>query len=226
MSHNTEQLHVLIDRCEQFRDAKAPAGYRDSLALCVVDSVQSTGVTYSSVESVITRYRAYRREQSGDPNTDGVPELLTTFDELIGAGGWALRIGNRNRTSTHAGAPLKSAAIRAAALALAAEEVDSAASLRKAALDTERLTRVEASWRAVPGQRSGITWHYVQMLAGIPGIKPDRMICRFVADVLGMPRRAVTTGFALQILTATAVEMGMSPTDLDHGVWQWQRARR
>jgi hypothetical protein len=88
------------------------------------------------------------------------------------------------------------------------------------------LAVVETAWRAVPGQRSGITWHYVQMLAGIPGVKPDRMICRFVADALGMPRRAVTNGFALRILTAAAAEMGMSPTDLDHGVWQWQRRRR
>ncbi len=224
--YTDEQLHALIDRCEPLRDVKAPAGYRDSLALCVVDSVQSTGVTYSSVESVVGRYRAYRREQAGDPNTDGVPELLTTFDELSGPDGWAQRIGNRNRTSTHAGAPLKGAAIRDAALALTAEGINTAASLREAAEDAGRLACVEAAWRAVPGQRSGITWHYVQMLAGIPGVKPDRMICRFVADALGMPRRAVTTGFALRTLTAAAAEMGMSPTDLDHGVWQWQRRQR
>lgn len=82
------------------------------------------------------------------------------------------------------------------------------------------------AWRAVPGQCSGITWHYVQMLAGIPGLKPDRMICRFVADALGMPRGAVATGFALRTLTAAAVEMGMSPTEFDHSVWQSQRGRR
>jgi DNA replication protein DnaC len=33
-------------------------------------------------------------------------------------------------------------------------------------------------------------------------------------------------GFALRILTAAAAEMGISPTDLDHGFWQWQRGRR
>ena len=76
------------------------------------------------------------------------------------------------------------------------------------------------------GQRSGITWHYMQMLAGIPGVKPDRMIVRFVADALGLPRRGVTPGFAWEILTAAARGMGMSPTDLDHAVWQWQRKRR
>jgi len=84
---------------------------------------------------------------------------------------------------------------------------------------------VETAWLGVPGQRSGITWHYVQMLAGIPGIKPDRMITRFVADTLGLPRKSVKPHFALEALMATAHEMGLPPTDLDHGIWQWQRRR-
>lgn len=44
VSHTAEQLQALIARSEQFRDAKAPAGYREGLALCVIDSVQSTGL--------------------------------------------------------------------------------------------------------------------------------------------------------------------------------------
>src|SRR5690349_17656868 len=103
MSHTAEQLHSLVTACEQFRGAKSPDGYRDGLALCVVDSVQSTGVKYTSVENVLDRYRAYRRSQGGDPNVDGVPELLGTFDELDGPDGWAEKIGNNNRTSTRGG---------------------------------------------------------------------------------------------------------------------------
>jgi hypothetical protein len=71
VSHTAAQLQALIDRCEQFRGSQAPKSYPGSLALCVVDSVQSTGVTYSSVEKVVARYRAYRRDRDGDPNTDG-----------------------------------------------------------------------------------------------------------------------------------------------------------
>jgi hypothetical protein len=63
------------------------------------------------------------------------------------------------------------------------------------------------------------------MLAGIPGIKPDRMITRFVADALGLPRKSVKPNFALEALKATANEMGLSPSDLDHGIWLWQRRR-
>lgn len=225
MTHTPEQLRALVARCGQFRDAKAPKGYRDGLALCVIDSVQSTGVTYSSVVKVVESYRAYRRAQGGDPNADGVPELLATFDELDGPDGWSDKIGNRNRTSTRSGV-LKAEAIRDAAAVLSAQGIESTAFLREAAADATRLAAVETAWRNVTGQRSGITWHYMQMLAGIPGVKPDRMICRFVADSLGLPRRSVSTGFALEILTAAAAEMGMSPTDLDHAVWQFQRVRR
>lgn len=225
MSHSPAQLQALVDRCEQFRDSKAPGGYRDSLALCVIDSVQSTGVTYSSVVNVVDAYRAYRRSQSGEPDTDGVAELLATFDELGGPDGWAAKIGNRNRTSSRGGV-LKAEAIRDAAAALAGHGIDSSAVLRETAADTSCLAVVESAWRKVTGQRSGITWHYMQMLAGIPDVKPDRMICRFVADALRLPRRSVTTGFALEILTATAEELGMSPTDLDHAAWQWQRGRK
>lgn len=223
--HTPEQLQSLIARCEQFRGASAPSGYLDGLALCIVDSVQSTGVTYSSVEKVVDRYRAYRRVQGGDPSCDGVPELLATFDELGGPEGWAEQIGNRNRTSTRSGA-LKAEAIRAAAQALGAQDIATAADLHEAAADQDRLARLGTAWRAVVGQSSGITWHYMQMLAGIPGVKPDRMICRFVADSLTVPRKSIATEFAGAIVTAAAESLEMSPTDLDHAIWQWQRVRK
>jgi hypothetical protein len=225
VAHTAEQLQSLIARCAQFRGATAPSGYRDGLALCIIDSEQTTGDTHTRVESVIERNRAYRRAQNGNPNSDGVPELLATFEELGGPDGWAGQIGNRNRTSTRNGV-LKAEAIRDAAQTLAAEGIETAAILRDAAGDEDRLAQVGAAWRAVTGQISGITWHYVQMLAGIHGVKPDRMICRFVADSLGLPRKDVTTEFAGMIVTAAATEMGMSPTDLDHAIWQWQRVKK
>lgn len=226
MAYTDDQLEALVARCEQFRKAVAPDGYRNSLALCIIDSVQSTGVTYASVVKVVDAYRKHRRAQGSNPSTDGATELLASFAELGGAQQWADQIGNQNKTSTHAGAPLKAAAIRDAAQALRDVGVDTADTLRERARDTKQLADVERSWRAVVGQTSGITWHYVQMLAGIPGIKPDRMIVRFVADALELPRRNVSPTFALRILSETAAQMGISPTDLDHGIWQWQRQRR
>jgi IMP dehydrogenase len=42
-------------------------------------------------------------------------------------------------------------------------------------------------WRSVHGQRSGISWHYVLILANVEDVKADRMICRFVARAIGDP---------------------------------------
>ncbi|MBF9519526.1 hypothetical protein [Mycobacteroides chelonae] len=225
MPHTPEQLHSLVSACEQFRGAKAPDGYRDGLALCVIDSVQSTGVKYSSVENVVARYRAYRRAQGGEPATDGAAELLATFDELDGPDGWSQKIGNSNRTSARGGI-LKAEAIRDAARVLDVEGIDTTTALLATAEDEAQLEQVRKAWCAVKGQRSGITWHYMQMLAGIEGVKPDRMICRFVADALEVPRRSVAPEFAAEIVTAAAPQLKMSPTDLDHAIWQYQRVRK
>lgn len=225
MSHTDDQLLALVTACEQFRGAEVPEGYRDGLALCVIDSVQSTGVTYSSVGNVLDRYRDYRRDQGGDPNTDGMPELLTTFTEVDGPYGWASRIGTRNRTSTRGGI-LKAEAIRSAAVVLAGEGLDTAAALREAAADEVRLEQVRKAWCAVQGQSSGITWRYVLMLAGVPGVKPDRMVCRFVAGALEVPRLSVGSEFAAEIVTTAAQELDMSATALDHAIWRFQRGRR
>ncbi|MGW0436770.1 hypothetical protein ACWDV4_30030 [Micromonospora sp. NPDC003197] len=40
-------------------------------------------------------------------------------------------------------------------------------------------------WLAVPGQGSGLSWNYLLMLIGCPGVRADRMDCRFVAAALG-----------------------------------------
>ncbi|BBX50353.1 heme peroxidase [Mycolicibacterium poriferae] len=226
VAHNQEQLQILVENCGQFRGSKAPRGYPDSLALCIIDSIQSTGVRYSSVRKVVDSYGQYRRTQDADPTTDGARELIATFDELGGPEVWAQQIGNRNKTSTKAGAPLKAEAIRDAAKALTDVDVTTTAELRDAASSESALSRVESAWCGVVAQRSGVTWHYVQMLAGTPGVKPDRMIIRFVADSLALPRSSVTPKFALDIVKAAAESMSMSPSDLDHGIWQYQRRRR
>lgn len=223
--YTDEQLRRLVEACEPFRGAEAPAGYPNGLALCVIDSVQSPAVRYASVGNVLDRYRAYRRAQGANPGTDGVSHLLATFVELGGPDAWAARIGNRHRTSTRGGV-LKAEAIRDAAATLAAEGIKTTAALRTASANPPRIARAEAQWRTVRGQRSGITWRYLLMLAGVPGVKPDRMVCRFVADALGLPRGNLPPAFALAILVAAAGVMGVAPTALDHAVWRYQRGRR
>lgn len=228
MTHTAAQLQALTARCEQFRGEEAPEGYPNSLALCIVDSVQSTGVRYPSVKQVVARYKAYRRDRNGDPSTDGIPEFLQTFDDCDGPAGWAEKIGNGHRTSTRAGAPLKSVAIQQVAQALDGFGIYTTQDLRDRADDEAYFAEVRRAWCRVVGQRSGITWRYAGMLAGVDGVKPDRMICRFVTQSLdpGQRRRSVDTEFAYGIVMAAAGELGMTAFALDHAIWQYQRGRR
>lgn len=225
MNLTGEQLQALTERCGLFRESKWKGGYPDGLALCVVDAVQSLGVTYTSVGNVLDAYRAYRRNLGGRPETDGTKELLKTFDDLGGSTGWAAKIGNQNKTSTRAGAPLKAEAIRLAAQLLDIKGITDTATLRTA-VDTPKLEAVKSEWLRIPGQSGGISWRYLLMLAGVPGVKPDRMIIRFVADTLGLPPRSVTSQFAAEAILAAAEQLTVSPTDLDHGIWNWQRKQR
>jgi len=206
------------------------AGYPTSLALCVIDSIQSTGPHYTSVMNVVSRYRGYRLGQGGNAYTDGAQALLTTFDELNGpemtTDGWADTIGNHNRTYQRKQAPLKSVAIRQAAQRLAEAGVDSTDQLRLIAeTDPTRFEQLHVAWLSVVSQSSGITWDYFLMLAGIPGVKPDRMVIRFVAAALGVNVTQVSPALASSLVRAAAEQFNVPATTLDHAIWRFQSGR-
>jgi hypothetical protein len=61
------------------------------------------------------------------------------------------------------------------------------------------------------------------MLVGLPDVKPDRMVRRFVADALGRSgATAVGADEARDLVMATAARMGVSPRELDHAIWSYQ----
>jgi hypothetical protein len=101
----------------------------------------------------------------------------------------------------------------------------STADLREVATYPDFLPAVEAAWTGVAGQRSGVTWRSLLTMAGVPGVKPDRTIIRFVAGTLSLDLSAVEPEFAVQAIERTADELGVSPTVLDHAAWRWQRSR-
>ena len=200
-----------------------PLRYRDGLALAIIDSIQSTGAHYTSVRNVLDRYRAVRGEAAA---TDGTEELLETFDAAGGADQWATTIGNRKPASTRAGASLKATVIEQVARALTAVGVRTAEDLRDAVADRgdggERYARVKNAWTSVEAQSSGITWNYALMLIGIPGVKADRMVLKFVSDALG---RTVTATEAAALVSGAASSMGVDVIDLDHAMWRFASGR-
>ncbi len=78
--------------------------------------------------------------------------------------------------------------------------------------------------RGIPGQKSGISWRYAQMLAGEPGVKPDRMILAFMNRV-GVPQGVTPKKFIRQIVE----EVDMPSVDsivVDHRMWSVERDMR
>jgi hypothetical protein len=226
---DTDDLGALVAACDaDLGDPDlwfTPDGYPDSLALCIIDSIYSTGARYSSVVNVVRRYREHRASRGGDPDTDGADELGATIAELGGADPWASRIGNRRPTSTAAGAPLKAETIATLAEVLPLEGVRSTADLRAAAATADALKAVERAWRATPGQRSGITWEYALMLAQIPGVKADRMVIKYVTRAIGCRPGSLLPERAAALVSGAAEAKGWNVIHLDHAIWRFESGR-
>lgn len=86
-----------------------------------------------------------------------------------------------------------------------------------------RSAEVESRWRSeVKGQRSGISWRYLLMLAGEDGIKPDRMLTRFTRrHAAGI--EIEPDGFVDAI--AGRLERQVDRKVIDHRIWLVERAR-
>jgi hypothetical protein len=216
---------VCRERLGHPRQLSAPEGYPDGLALCVIDVLHSTGVNHAAVRKVVARYRAHRAAEGGNPETDGAVALLGTFHDLGSADAWAREIGNRDRLPGPADAPTRAETVEAAATALSDIEIYSAADLREVTTYPDLLPTVRAAWTGVAGQGSGVTWHHLLMLAGVPEVTPDRTIVRFVAGALGLAPATVDPEFAGEALNRAAADLAVTPTVLDHAAWRWQRSR-
>lgn len=76
-----------------------------------------------------------------------------------------------------------------------------------------------------------VTFEYFLMLLGIPGVKADTMIRRFVADALGVRAGEVPAGKARDLVVAAHGQVapglhgGPDLTQFDHGLWLYQRRR-
>jgi hypothetical protein len=223
----SDDVDRLVQACEVLGDPARwfrPDRYRDGLALCIIDAIQSTGSHYNSVKNVLGRYRAHRGAAA---NTDGTGELLLTFKNCGGARGWVNEIGNHKPASTRKGAALKAEVIRQVAENLDHDGVRTAEDLRaRGALDAgneERRRATKKLWTSVEAQSSGITWNYALMLAGLPGVKADRMVIRFVSRALDGAE--LTPESAASLVREAAELMDVDPTDLDHAIWRKESGR-
>lgn len=212
------------DRLSPVDEWKPFKGYPDSLALCVLDSLWSINVRYPVTRGVIGRYRNERRWQD-NPDHDGLPELLSVYERLGGVDAFIDRVGTRNRVSTQPGAMRKGEAVFVAATALNELGIETADQFRDS-VGTALGDQAKDRWLALPGQRFGVSWRYLRMLVGLPDVKPDRMVMRFVASALGVDESMITTDRAVALVVAAADHFGVEQRALDHEIWEYQSGKR
>lgn len=216
-------VDVLVDYCKTHLSEQelwaSPEGYPDSLALCIIDALYSTGSHYTSVVNVIDRYRAIGGV------TDGAAALLRSIDSAGGPRGWADSVArNLKPANTRAGAPLKADVVEQAARLMVDLDIDSVPDLVAAVSSKPQDNPVHTGWKRLPSQSSGVTYDYLLILAGLPSVKPDRMALRFLAGALDRPG-PFGTAEAIKLISAAARVLGVSRRTLDHVIWRYASGR-
>lgn len=200
------------------------AGYR-SVALCIIDSIYSTGSHYNSVINVVARYVAYRAEQGANAYDDGVEELLGSFQELGGSDAWADMVYNRKPAHTKVAALLKSEVIYRAAVDLKDQGIQSAKELKKQISTPQGLSELEKIWLRLPSQSSGISFNYFLILAGYQSVKPDRMVLKFIEEHTSLIGRNLGAKKATELISRVAALYPTEARKLDHVVWRYSSGR-
>ncbi|UVI34735.1 hypothetical protein [Brevibacterium spongiae] len=218
MAVTENEINTLVKYCETHLGDptlwKTPDGYPNSLALCIIDSIYSTGSHYSSVVKVIERYKKAGGERHG------AKDLAGSIQQAGSARSWATTIAkNLKPAHTRPGAPLKADIIEQAVALMAELGIDTVPDLVTAVGGKLTDNRVYRGWKRLPSQSSGVTYSYLLILAGLPSVKPDRMIFRFLADALG-EESDLDVDRARELMTETAKAMKVDPRALDHIAWR------
>ena len=200
-------------------------GYPGGLALAVIDAIWAMIARYPITRGVIRRYSQYRSLEGADPGRDALTDLLGLYERVGGVDAFIDQVGTRNRVSTRPDAARKGEAVHVAASKLLELGIDTAAQF-VAADGTGLGEQVKAAWLAVPGQGSGISWRYLRMLLGLPDVKADRMVIRFIASALGTDKQNMNQDDAVRLVQAAAEHFGVDQRALDHEIWEYQSGSR
>ncbi|AEJ38290.1 hypothetical protein TPY_0063 [Sulfobacillus acidophilus TPY] len=233
MTGDAERLAEYMERTLPLRDLRLGNEYRYAhLGLALVDAVFSVGIKYTTTSRVVARYARYQRLTLFRPNETEWPSVkdqepldaLVALGERLGPQRLADEVfQNRNRTSSSGGI-LKAEAVIQAARVFTDHGVRYFQDLPKAAANSA----VEAAFRAIPGQASGVSWAYFWMLAGDDNlIKPDRHVLTYLETALGGP---IGLERALAVIRGAAALLqpdypAVTPRRLDYAIWNYQRTQ-
>lgn len=206
-------VNALVKDLGDPADWSAPVEFRDSLALCALNSAYSLRATSTSAKRVLARYRA----ASSRADTDSGPDLIEAIDTAGGPEDFARDILH-NESKLPGTSRLRTEGIH--------EGLSRLASLNAAVMTTEHLrtaatatnTSAEEAWLSVSGF-GPLSWSYLLMNAGVnTETKPDVMVQRYFAGVLGGDEK-LSPARTRQLLAHAATELSVEPRALDRAIW-------
>lgn len=192
----------------------APVEFRDSLALCALNSAYSLRGSSAAAARVLARYRVFR----ATADTDSGFDLMNAMDSAGGPAGFARDVLH-NESKLPGTNRVRPEGIYEGLTRLAALDspVTSTEHLRTAA--TTENTSVKAAWLSVKGF-GPLAWSYLIMNAGISTeTKPDVMVQRYLSRVLGGEKK-LTPARTRQLLELAAASLKVEPRDLDRAIWR------
>ncbi|WP_430331681.1 heme peroxidase [Rhodococcus sp. ACT016] len=232
MSVSEQQVQTVTRACrERLGDPAGwvpPDEYRNSLALCIIESVQAAGTRFADAGTVVDRYLAYRRAHEAGPITDGARALLRTFEEAGSADQWAGKIGNYKRRYSESTAPLRAIEIQRAAERLHDLQIDSIGDLVGATRNEGTRHDLRTAWDNSCGARDETTWQHLLLLAGAPGADDDTAAAtdEFVRSALASSATDTDDDSPPAILLAAAADrLDVPAAALEHAVRRWRCTR-
>ena len=192
------------------------------LPLCVIDSIFSIGVNYEAVKNVVNRFCDYFKIDKSSNSEELTTSYFLKLMEQQTVQELAENIyKNRQRTSTLSGI-LKSEAVVLFLKVLQKYKVECLSDIDKIIINDQ----FEVEIKKIAGQKSGISLQYFFMLAGSDDlIKPDRMILRFLENILEEKVSLKDCQVILSGVTEQLKNNGFNITakKLDNLIWNYQR---
>jgi len=201
-----DRLAALLDKIDRDVNPEAltwPGGWPGQIEAALLDAVYSVRARYggpdTGVRRVVKRWIMHR---------DGSADDLTVLAHQEPAD-LARIVSNSAKASRR----LKAAIVVDAAEALAGAGLHHADDFTGS--DSQR-----RAYLSVTGC-GPVTWAYLGMLLGKPGVKTDTWIVRFVSAAV---EGQVTPKQAEHLVIGAANKLGVTATQLDHAIWQTARS--
>jgi hypothetical protein len=225
MEIRTRNIRELAHRCEEFLDDGKPLSicYPGSLALCILDALFTTGSHPTAIDNVVDRYVAKHG------SADGAKSLRYSIAAAGGAEVWAREvICNLKPAHVQPGAMLRAEVVDRATRLMADHGIDTVDDLLAAVggepSNGRHPNEVARDWKALPSQKSGLSWRHLLAVAGSEHFEIDHRVRRYIGEV-AWPFFRIEDDDVREMVTATADHLDVEVRVVNQIVWQVSHRR-